>query len=247
MVEDDELANLKKKMLEEMKDRHQENIQPKTKTLNSGTQHKPKMSFINWLISLVKKPPSTVEVSKNQSIADLNRTNRELEEKQKTISKLEKLIEEQQGTIKKQEEHSEVAHIPNKEQEEIIERLNLVIDSYQEIIRTYEESANKPNAELEEIRLLYQNEKVKVQEEIEKKTSIICELETSATVLKKNFEEISNRCHEASENHEKEKQNAIRLGMLILDLDKILGLIDIAENIKPKDGETIEIMIRKSR
>ncbi|MFA4957600.1 MAG: hypothetical protein WC556_11595 [Candidatus Methanoperedens sp.] len=246
MVEDDELANLKKNMLEEMKNRHQENIQPKIKILNSGTRPKPKISFINWLISLVKKTPSTVEVSKNQSIVELNKTKRELEEKQKTISELEKLIEEQQGIIKKQEEHSEVALIPNKEQEEIIERLNLVIDSYQEIIRTYEESANKPNAELEEIRLLYQNEKVKSQEENENKTSQIHELEKSVKTLKNNFKEISNRYHEVNEKYEIEKENAIRLEMLILDLDKILGLIDIAENIKPKEDETIGLMIIKS-
>ena len=245
MVKDDELANLKKNMLEEMNNRHQENIQPKIKILNPGTQPKPKRSFINWLISLVKKTPSAVEVSENQSIVELNKIKRELEEKQKTISELQKLIEGHQEIIKKQEEHSEVTNISNKEHEEIIERLNIVVDSYQEIIRTHEESVTKMSAELEEVRLLYQNEKVKSQEEIDKKTSHIRELDKSVKTLKNNFEEISNRYHEASEKYEKEKENAIRLEMLILDMDKILGLIDIADNIKPKDEETIGIMIRK--
>lgn len=262
------------------------------------------MSFRNWITFLLKKKPSAVQVSENQSLVDLNniiqsfasetisfreklfetyknivnKTKRELEEKQETISELQKLIEKQQEIIKEQKEHYEVTYIPNKQQEEIIERLKKEVNRYQGIVRTYEESANKLNAELEEIRLMYQKERIRYQEvanqlekerekvsslerefskghgipkelkeEIEKKTSLIREFEMSAKTLKNNFEEISNRYQEASEKYEKEKQNAIRLEMLILDLDKELGLMDIVEKIKPKEEETTGIMIKNSR
>ncbi|MCZ7400946.1 MAG: hypothetical protein O8C61_01850 [Candidatus Methanoperedens sp.] len=228
---------------------------------------------------MLKKKPSTVEVSEKQSYENIvNKTKRELEEKQKTILELHKLIEKQQEIIKEQKKHSEVTYIPDKHQEEIIEGLKKEVHRYQEIVRAYEESANKLNAELEDLRLMYQKERVRAQEvsiqldkerekvsnlerelskgqgipgehkeEIEKKTSLIRELEASAKTLKNNFEEISNRYHEASEKYETEKQNAIRLEMLILDLDKELGLLDIADKIRPKEEETIGIMIKNSR
>ncbi|MFA4957059.1 MAG: hypothetical protein WC556_08835 [Candidatus Methanoperedens sp.] len=216
------------------------------------------MSFRNWLISLLNI--------------------REFEDKQKTISELQRLIEKQQEIIKEQNEHPVVTSIPNQQQEEIIEGLKKEVNRYQDLIKTYEESANKLNVQLEEIRLMYQNERLKVQEvttqldkerekvsnlekelskgtripkelkeEIEKKTSLIREYEKSAKTLKNNFEEISNRYHEASENYEKEKQNAIRLEMMILDMDKELGLTDIAEKMKPKEEETLGIMITNSK
>jgi len=255
------------------------------------------MSFRNWLNSLLKKSHSAVP--ENQSDKDiLNKTKSELEEKQKTILELQKLIEKQQEIIKEQmdhfevayipdkqqeiiktqKEHSEVTYFPDKQQEEIIGGLKKEVDRYQEIVRTYEESANKLNAQLEDVRLMYQKERVMAQEaatqldkerekvsnlekefnkgqeiskelreEIEKKTSLIGEFEMSVKTLRNNFEEISNRYHEASEKYEMEKENAIRLEMLILDLDKELGLMDIAEKIKPKEEETIGIMIKNSR
>jgi len=237
------------------------------------------MSFRNWLISLLKIKHSEVEVPEDQSNKNIvNKTKRDLEEKQKTISELQKLIEKQQEIIREQNEHSQTTYTQNKQQEEIIGRLNKEVNSYHGIVRTYEESANKLNSELEEIRLTYQKERVKAQEfatqldkerekvsnlerefskgqgipeelkeEIEKKTSLIREFEMSTKTLKNNFEEINNRYHEAIEKYETEKQNAIRLEMLILDLDKELGLLDIAEKIRPKEEEKIRIMIKNSR
>lgn len=262
------------------------------------------MSFRNWIIFLLKKKPSAEQVSESQPLADLNniiqsfsnetitfreklfeiykntvnKTKLELEEKQRTISELQKLVETQQEIIKELREHSKVTYIPNRQQEETIERLKNEVNRYQGLIKAYEESANKLNAELEEIRIMYQKERIKYQEvanqlekerdiasslereiskgqgipkelkeEIEKKTSLISEYEKSAKTLKNNFEEISNRYQEASEKYEKEKQNAIHLEMLILELDKELGLMNIIEKIETKQDEKPEITVKNSR
>ncbi len=266
------------------------------------------MSFRNRIsrIFFWKKRPDAVQISENQSVVDLdniiqsfvnetitfreklfegynnivNKTKKELDEKQETISSLQKLIEKQQEMIKEIREH-QVAYVPSKQQEEIIEKLKNEINRYQGIIKTYEESANKLNAELEEIRLVHQNERVKHQEvanqlekerdiasslereirelrkgqvipkelkeEIEKKTSLISEYERQVKTLKNNLDEISNRYQEATEKYEKEKQSTIRLEMLILELDKELGLMDIIEKIETNQEEKARITVKNSR
>ncbi len=266
------------------------------------------MSFRNWITRIFwwKKRPATAPVSENQSMVDLNnviqsfvnetitfreklfetyknivnKTNSQLEEKQETISRLQKLIEKQQEMIKGLRE-PQVTYVPSKEQEETIERLKNEVNRYEGIIKTYEESANKLNAELEELRLMHQKERLKYQEvanqlekerdrasslemeireirkgqgipkelkeEIEHKTSLISEYEKSVKTLKNNLQEINDRYQVASEKYEKEKQNAIHLEMLILELDKELGLMDIIEKIETKQEENPGITVKNSR
>jgi len=216
---------------------------------------------------------------KNRPAAQVSET--ELEQKQEIISSLQKLIVKQQEIIKELGEHRKAAYIPDKQQEETIERLRNEINRYRGIIKTYEESADKLISELEEIRLMYQKERVKYQEvanqlekerekvsslerelrefgkgqgipkelkdEIEKKTALINEYEKSAKILKNNFDEISNRYQEATEKYEKERQSTIRLEMLILELDKELGLMDIIEKIETKQEENAGITVKNSR
>ncbi|MFZ2411982.1 MAG: hypothetical protein WAW23_10460, partial [Candidatus Methanoperedens sp.] len=69
-------------------------------------------------------------------------------------------------------------------------------------------------------------------EESERKNSLIREYEESVKTLKGKFEEVNNRYQEAIEKFEKEKQTAINLEMLILELDKELGLMDTLEKIE---------------
>lgn len=231
------------------------------------------MSFKNKItrIFLWKNRPTAPQVSDE----------RELEEKQETISSLQKLIVKQQEIIKGLGEHRKAAYIPDRQQEETIERLSNEINRYREIIKTYGESADKLNAELEEIRLMYQKERVKYQEvanqlekerekvsslerelrefgkrqgipeelkdELENKTALINEYEKSAKILKNNFDEISNRYQEATEKYEKERQSTIRLEMLILELDKALGLMDIIEKIEIKPEEKAGITVKNPR
>jgi chromosome segregation ATPase len=231
------------------------------------------MSFKNKItrIFLWKNRLTAPQVSENK-------TERELEEKQETISSLQKLIVKQQEIIKGLGEHRKAAYIPDRQQEETIERLSNEVNRYQGTIKTYEESANKLNAELDEIRLMYQKERVKYQEvanqlekerekvsslerelrefgkgqgvpeelkeEIEKKTALISVYEGQAKTLKNNLEEISNRYQEATEKYEKERQSTIRLEMLILELDKALGLMDIIEKIETKPEEKTGIIVK---
>ena len=85
-----------------------------------------------------------------------------------------------------------------------------------------------------------------LKDEIEKKTAIINEYEKSAKILKNNFDEISNRYQEATEKYEKERQSTIRLEMLILELDKAVGLMDIIEKIEIKPEEKTGITVKHS-
>lgn len=48
--------------------------------------------------------------------------------------------------------------------EETIERLNNDIKRYRVLVKEYDESVNKLNAELDEMRLLYQKERIKYQQ-----------------------------------------------------------------------------------
>ncbi len=195
-------------------------------------------------------------------------------QQEETIERLKNTVEKQQEVIKELREHG---YVPDKQQEEIIGKLKKEVERYQGMIKAYEESANKLNTELDDIRIMYQKMSVKYQEvanqlekerdivsglerefrkeqeinnefkkDLEKKTSLISEYEKSARTLKGRLDEISNRYQEASEKYEKEKQNAVRLEMLILDLDKELGLMDIVEKIETKEEEIPEVTIKNS-
>ena len=102
------------------------------------------------------------------------------EEKHEIIANLKKLIEKQQEIIKELSEHRKATYIPDKQQEETIERLKNEVDRYRGIIKTYEESVDKLISELEEIRLMYQKERVKYQEvanQLEKERDKVSSLE----------------------------------------------------------------------
>jgi chromosome segregation ATPase len=132
------------------------------------------MSFKNKItrIFLWKNRPAAAQGSENK-------TESELLQKQEIISSLQKLIGKQQEIIKELG-HRKTTYIPDKQQEETIERLKSEINRYQGMIKEYEESANKLNAELEGIRLEYQKERVKYQEvadQLEKEREKVSSLE----------------------------------------------------------------------
>lgn len=147
----------------------------------------------------------------------------------KKTSELEKLIEKQHEIIKELGERSKEIGIPGKKHEETVEKFKNNISNILEKEREIQK-VQRINSEL--------------REEIEKKTSLISEYEKSARTLKGKLEEISNRYQEVSEKYDKEKQNAICLEMLILDLDKELGLMDIVEKIEEKEEKIPEITIK---
>ncbi|MDP2840797.1 MAG: hypothetical protein Q8O17_00795, partial [Candidatus Methanoperedens sp.] len=118
-------------------------------------------SFTNDAITLREK---IFVVHKNivyEKDKQLNKIKEELEKKQGTILGLQKLIEKQQEIIKELRELVTGRYVPNKQQEETIGKLKKEIEKYQGMIKAYEESTNKLNAELDEIRIMYQKVNVK--------------------------------------------------------------------------------------
>ncbi|MCZ7393534.1 MAG: hypothetical protein O8C56_09450, partial [Candidatus Methanoperedens sp.] len=111
-----------------------------------------------------------------------------------------------------------------------------------EISTILEKERDRASSLEKEIR---QEERVnnELKEELERKTALISEYEESIKSIKGNLEEVNNRYLEVLEKFEKEKRIAINLEMLILDLDKELGLMDIAKKLELED-ETPEITIK---
>jgi len=149
----------------------------------------------------------------------------------KKTSELEKLIEKQQEIIKELGERSKEAVVPSKKQEETIEKFKNEIREISNILEKERERASSLEREIRK----QQRISDELKEEIERKTALITEYEESVKTFKGKIEEISNRYQEAIEKLEKEKQTAICLEMLILDLDKELGLIDIVTKIEAEE------------
>lgn len=158
----------------------------------------------------------------------------------KKTSELEKLIEKQQQIIKELGESSKEIGIPNKKQEETAEKFKNEIREISNILEKERERASSLEREIRK----QQRISDKLKEEIERKTSLITEYEESVKTLKGKLDEVSNRYQEVIEKLEKEKQTAICLEMLILDLDKELGLMDIVTKIEEKEEKIPEITIK---
>jgi len=139
----------------------------------------------------------------------------------KKTSELEKLIEKQQEIIKELGESSKEIGIPSKNE---IREISNILEKERERASSLEREIRKQQRISDELK-----------DEVERKTSLISEYEESVNTFKGKIEEISNRYQEAIEKLEKEKQTAICLEMLILDLDKELGLIDIVTKIEAEE------------
>ncbi len=163
-------------------------------------------------------------------------------EQEETIAKLKTEINRYQEIIKTYEESASKL---NAELEKIRSMYQQERIKYQEVANQLEKEREIVSSLEREIRKEHGIDK-ELKEDIEKKTSLISEYEKSARILRGKLEEISNRYQEASEKYEKEKQNAIRLEMLILDLDKELGLLDIVEKIEAKKEEKHGITVKNS-
>ena len=155
-------------------------------------------------------------------------------------TELEKLIEKQQQIIKELGESSKEIGIPNKKQEETIEKFKNEIREINNILEKERERASSLEGEIRK----QQRISDKLKEEIERKTSLITEYEESAKTFKDKLDEVNNRYQKAIERLEKEKQTNICLEMLILDLDKELGLLDIVAKIAEEEEKIPEITIK---
>ncbi len=184
-------------------------------------------------------------------------------QQEETIEKLKNTVEKQQVVIKELQEQGYVPNKQQEEiigklkkeiekyqvmikaYEESTNKLNAELDEirimYQKVNVKYQEVANKLEKERETASSLERESRKEqginneFRKDFEKKTSLISEYEKSARTLKGRLDEISNRYQEATEKYEKEKQNAVRLEMLILDLDKELGLMDAVKKIEEEE------------
>ena len=147
------------------------------------------------------------------------------------VSHLEKLVDKQHEIIKELGERSKETGIPIKKHEETIENFNKEISDIRTSLEKEKEKASVFERELSKV----QNINTEFKGEVERKNTLIREYEESVKTLKDKFEEVSNRYQEAIEKFEKEKQTAISLEMLILDLDKELGLMDAVKQIEGEE------------
>ncbi len=143
------------------------------------------------------------------------------------ISELENLVEKQHEIIKELGERAKEAAISGRDREET-EKLK---NDIKQISSALEKEMERASSLAREIR---NEERInsELKEEIERKTALINEYEESIRTIKGQLEEVNDRYQELIEKFEKEKQTAICLEMLILDLDKELGLMDIAKKIE---------------
>ncbi len=144
----------------------------------------------------------------------------------KKTSEIEKLVEKQHEIIKELGERSKETGIPTKKHEEIIEKFKNEIRENSNILEKEREKASSLERDIKK----QQRVNTELKGEVERKTTIISEYEGK-------LKEVSNRYQETIEKLEKEKQTAICLEMLILDLDKELGLMDIVDKIETKTPE----------
>ncbi len=146
------------------------------------------------------------------------------------ISHLEKLVDKQHEIIKELGERGKETGIPVKKHEETIENFKKEISE----IRTGLEKEKEKATTLE--RELRKEQKINTEfkEDAERKNSLIREYDESVKTLKDKFEEVNNRYQEAIEKFEKEKQTAINLEMMLLEMDKELGLMNTLEKIEGK-------------
>jgi chromosome segregation ATPase len=181
-----------------------------------------------------RKNQEEIEKFKN----DIQQISSTLEKEKEKASSLEREVEKQQKIIKELGERSKETVIPDNKQEEIEKFKNDI----QQISSTLEKEREKTSSLEREIR---KEERInnELKGEIERKTSLISKHEESIKTFKGKLAEVNNRYQEVLEKFEKEKQTAICLEMLILDLDKELGLMDIAKKLELED-EPPEIMIR---
>ncbi len=119
---------------------------------------------------------------------------------------------------------------------------------YQEVLKEYEEFTKKLKLEIDGLNNKYQELKNNFENEQRINNELRKELETKGDVaikryeesiqkLKKESEEINNRYQDAIEKLHTEREHAATLEILILELDKELGLMDL---VKKTDTEILK-------
>ncbi len=215
------------------------------------------MSLWNWIKSYFfrrKNKPDAGQVSghhqpdisddknigeKDKQIYNLET---ELEEKQEIIAEIEKML-----LAKKRFELT--GNITLKQKESIQNLRNEIAQisrEHQEVIKKYEESIQELNNEIAETNNRYQEAKNKLEKEQDVAANLEKEIEDERRInseyrkeieayeesiqdLRNEIAEINNRYQETIEKLDKVADNVVTLEMLILDLDKELGLFNIIE------------------
>ncbi len=170
----------------------------------------------------------------------------ELQEKNATLAGMEGLLQTQQKKIDESGENK----IPDKKSESMQKLKNEIAGiskEYQEIIKEYEESTKKLKNEISEISKKYKEASSKLEKEraltvthaneIENQQRINSELrrefgghEEAIKKLKNEIAEITSRYQDATEKLDKATDKVASLEMLLIDLDKELGLLNLVKN-----------------
>jgi len=216
-----------------------------------------KKDTIAELEKLIQKPKDIIiERTEGSTLPD--------QKQQETIEKFKNEIKEintrYQSILKEYDERNKI--INEKLEKELEIRSNLekelgeINKEYLKVSQIYKKTVDLLDKDKEKVTSL-ENELEKQQAtnnnlraEIERKAISINEYETTIKNLNERLEELSGRYREINEKYEdvsekleKEKQNAITLEMLILDLDNELGLMNIVRNMDEKPRKMSEIII----
>lgn len=198
---------------------------------------------INKLIYRKEKLYGSHKISEKDK--QINTLEIELKEKQNTIVELEKLLLAQKRKLELTD-----TKIHTQKQKESIQNLRNEIAQisreHQEVIKKYEESIQELNNEIAETNNRYQEAKNKLEKEQDVAANLEKEIEDERRInseyrkeieayeesiqdLRNEIAEINNRYQETIEKFDKVADNVVTLEMLILDLDKELGLFNIIE------------------
>ncbi|MDP3105910.1 MAG: hypothetical protein Q8M95_15045 [Candidatus Methanoperedens sp.] len=105
-----------------------------------------------------------------------------------------------------------------------------LLEIHKKIVEDKEKQISKTKKELEKEREITRH----LKEEIEKKRTPVKDHEESVKKLQSDIAELSSKYKEANDKLEKERQNTVCLEMLILDIDKELGLMNMVKKMDEK-------------
>ncbi|MFZ2410298.1 MAG: hypothetical protein WAW23_01880, partial [Candidatus Methanoperedens sp.] len=163
----------------------------------------------------------------------------------------------------------EEEQVSEKYLEKYLDKLNIEIteisNEYQELIKEYDDAIQKLKIDITDINNRYQEAKNKIEKdretivnkekeieserrtssdirkELEMRTGSIKGHEESIQKLKNELAEMNNRYQEAIDKLNAEMDNAISLEMLILELDRELGLMDFVK--KTNENKEIQVQV----
>jgi chromosome segregation ATPase len=112
---------------------------------------------------------------------------------------------------------------------ELIRDREKLLEIHKKIVEDKEKQIGRVKEELEKEREITKH----LKEEIEKKRAP-GDYEESIKKLQSDIAELSSKYKEANDRFEKERQNTVCLEMLLLDIDKELGLMNIVKKMDEK-------------